>query len=915
MKSSIKLLLVLVLGIALLYIVPLFTDVEALIAEMESDINAGGDVEVKISRTYDMTLFPMPKLTLEKIAVVSKGVERSRLRGVTFSPGILQIIGGSITSSEAHIMQADIYIEDITHFSQQEGEANASLRERLLPLLSGVRADTVYVYADSGDAQQPHEIPMKEVSLELDSWQGPLELEGRLFDAFNKLDIPFTAEVDEWDDEAEFMLTARSPQSLYSVKGEYSPGAAGSTTAKLQATLGADSYFAVRYLKLLPQPLLPIYNDLVSQGAVNVSADISAGPGSVAVNALRLTSPAIDATTEAVWQLADQAATALDLDIKIASLTLAGEAPVQVPEEGSAEAQIKESQSVQQFRNEAKDANRNYRSVFTDMPTDITLSIDTLKYKQATVQGIQFQSVYNKGAIKLHSLYAIGLPGNSDIVVSQFQERAEDGSSSPRANASFKTSDMHALFSWLGYEKLLAEAKEPIVASLNTVLNFHENRITMPVVDIALADMRFRGQSVLDYTDGGQPSINSGLQIESLDINRMLGQPTIDTTIDWHTVNEFEDSRRFDFLRRLDPYFKVFGLRLQAGKVLLNATEYTEVDVQTAIAKNMIQVQSLSFISPVSGKNAISFSINSESLRPKVVASYAVDSFDINQLFVENREAGNEYASGQRAISFKRLGVADIALNFAVKECIFTDKIRVKNLTGVMDLGSERMNFTTLKGTIHEGFFDGKAVANNDFSSFSTSFTLINGSVAKLLSDWTPYSFATQGRVNISGAISAVGSDVEQWIDKLDGSLNIFARGVQLQGFNVPLLSAEVGQHRDIDRLRTIVAGALKSGTTPMDSITGVVEIDEGNMNFRKLVLSDGYLEDSFLNAMLSLKTQDINGRVDMKIRKRHKVNKDIFSGSFPLSGTFRGVLGESPIEWNTKPIEDDWAAEFYNRR
>lgn len=900
-----------------------------------------------IEGSTEFAFFPRPKLTLRKIRLdnIPGAVNESFLTApaaiITLSP--IGFFTGENTAEDITLVAPTIALE-ILDDGRRTWDFTQSIHAAPAVVEGAVAAPSSA--PDPGRALPVETFTLKEATfraynrktsydsailkasgiLRAETALGPYAFEGTLIRGNTALPTQFT--LGKWrDGNVPYSLNVQPSRSNLDLKGQLTRnGASWQIDGVLNGTVHPS--------------LLPFGNRLEHPDAIVVNATLSGSNTLLSMKNMALKSQALEGAGDVVLKM-DGATPYLDANLVLDRLVLAAD---QLLPEGASTFEPVAASTAADASYRAGDIGLGHfyeLDLLKDIGMQVDIGAKNVQFRNESIQNARLNIISGAGGVlELRNASAI-LPGNTGVELSgKLQEKTGTANPSPSlsfagqvkvAGASFKN-----FLTWMKVDlPPLPEGRLGAFA-LNANAVISEGEFSLPAIVARVDDTLITGGSARVGV-AGTPSQLS-LAMENLNLDNYL--PELDTLIAEKggevTEQQYQElnatMRRFDFLRTVQTTFGSFDLRLSAKNLTYKGESIPEAGATIRFGAAQIEFSDLFLrAADFAVKGRIAF--DATKLRPGVDADLEFESLDtddipeIRVLFagIDNAKTAQP-AEGSPAMSERwskeLLDLRDFTLfdgKFRLFFKTLTHRaVAFKNLSMSGRLQQNYIYLDSIRGELFDsGKIDAKAAINIVQSpSISFSFSLSNGSLSQALREMFGVTAVKEGRFSASGSITTLGQDVRSLLVQAAGTINVVARGLAFEGFNLTGLTEQLSKMIGIKQVRELSDSYLAHGSTRYDYATGAFALGGGAIGLNGLSITSAQLPPMTLqgNVNLGAWSYDVLAETRLPLRSDGSIqwsgqatNDDVV---IPLRIT--GPIENPTTQFDKSNIEKYWEKRFY---
>lgn len=306
------------------------------------------------------------------------------------------------------------------------------------------------------------------------------------------------------------------------------------------------------------------------------------------------------------------------------------------------------------------------------------------------------------------------------------------------------------------------------------------------------------------------------------------------------------------------------------------------------------------------GRASGEFTFDGRTPKPVLTSDIRFDRLDTDWLtpfFNPTQYTVEVEAWGKRPL--EAFGLIDGTIRFSAEN--FThNRIAVKNAETFLKLGEQSITIAELKGRVFDSNIHLKeGEIGVQTPSFKLSFSLANADAESMLKSVLGYNGISGGRAGVSVSLAAVGHDIQQWHEGLQGSVNVVTRGINLNNVDIALLPNRLPLLNAIADVRLLANQVISSGKTPVNYASILLTATQGVFSVNKAIISHEGLLDGTLQGSIDPLRSTINLTSEMKVKVRGFTE-------VPLSFNISGAMDSPKTFWTTQGIENYWAKNFF---
>lgn len=582
-------------------------------------------------------------------------------------------------------------------------------------------------------------------------------------------------------------------------------------------------------------------------------------------------------------------------------------------------------------------------NLLSDIGMQVDIGAKNVQFRNESIQNARLNviSAPGKNVLEVRNVSAL-LPGNTSVEMNgRLEEKPGADSNAPHtlnfagqvkiAGASFKN-----FLTWMKVDLPPVPEGKLGAFALNANAVVSEGAFALPAIVARVDDTLITGGSAQVGAAGGPSQLS--LSMENLNLDNYL--PDLDTLIAEKggeaTEQQYQQlnatMRRFDFLRTVQTTFGAFNLQLMTKNLTYRGENIPEAGATIRFGTAQMEFDNL-FVRAADFAVTGRVAFDASKLRPEIDAALDFESLDtesipeIRVLFagVDNEKPADA-AEGAPDLSDRwskeLLDLRDFTLFDGKFRLFFKElthrAVAFKNLSISGRLQQNYINVDSIRGELFDGGkMEGKAAINVAQSpSISLSFSLSNGGVGQAMQELFGVTAVKEGRFSASGSVTTLGQDVRSLLVQAAGTINVVARGLAFEGFDLTGLTEQLARMIGIKQLREISDSYLAHGTTRYDYATGALTLGGGAIGLNNLSITSSRLPPMTLqgNVNLGAWSYDVLAETRLPLRSDGSIqwsgqatNDDVV---IPLRIT--GPIDNPTAEFNKTNIEKYWEKRFY---
>lgn len=578
-------------------------------------------------------------------------------------------------------------------------------------------------------------------------------------------------------------------------------------------------------------------------------------------------------------------------------------------------------------------------NLMKDVDLMVDVSIKQANFRNEALQNWRINLISVPSGIEVRNISAT-LPGNTPADVRGYITDTGAVDTMPlRFSGQVRASGA----SFLNFLKWLQVDLPPIpegrlgafAISANVILSKTETM--MPALLARFDDTTITGGNV-QVKNGENGSTELTLTMDKLNLDNYL--PKLDALIEEAGGEAMDEQykqlnstlRKFDLLRAIQMTFGSLQLNLTVKDLVYKGETIDEAGASIRFGSAQMELENMRIRSKgfdITGK----MSIDASQLRPQVDATLDFNDFNtanvqgIKIIFAgrNNTEADGLDATrvsdrwSKELIELRDITVFDGKVRIFFKSLTHQD-VRFENVTLSSRVQDGSINIDSIRAEMFGGGkLDGKAVIGVSKSpSMSLSFALANASVKQALEELFGVKALSDGRFSLSGSISSLGADVRSIVSRAEGSLNLVARGVRIEGFDLVGLGQQMGRMLSAKQLREVTDQYLSQGHSDYDYVAGTLVLSGGVIGLNNTTLS-----------AVNMPVAEVQGQVDVSGWKydiaavlaapsgeasRTAEWRTLMASKSPLAIPVRinGAIDNPNVTWERGNIQKFWEKRFY---
>lgn len=904
--------------IVAIFIAPSFLDWNKEKEALKKNVKELTGREIVVQGEIEFNLFPEPAFLVGGVSLQnSPGAQTEhmiRAEKIIARPSLLGLLFGQISIEKLALENAIISLEHL-----ENGDPNWSFPEAAGDLDTYIDIDAIeittaklYFYTGKKDDVNERLLPLHNIIINADSITGPFSGSGNIISFIQNLDAKIEFEAGDLSSSpSDIEVDITTGNSSFELEGSLkdwntAPVIAGEMEAKIDGSIEAlAAYFGVDE-NVLPAKISEIFSGGTTEieGNFLVSGK-GAKVGDLKINSLKTKgSGSLDIAFDEYNMIALALAFEyLDLD----EMFLDKED--QIEDEGD-----KTDLDEEKIKTEMKEKGNENFNVTSDASLELDLSVEKAKYRDHEFNNFHLKADLGHGRTFIRGVSAKNLPGKSQIELKALVQNQQGQKFDSRFIAS--GDDLGAMIAWLGVENIEINTDNLKKYNASGSVFFGPKETKLSQIFFETEYLTATGQAVIDYPEDSKqkPTLNTAFKLEKVNFDKLMKakkhekEGTEKTEQSTDEFIEIQDEKRFDQLRRLNLYFTKVGIRLLADNITYNRKQYNDFNTTIFLERGIFDLREFSVKSADEGITKARLVVDARELRPKAEFTLEGGTLHIGDVPAKDRSAPPVW--GAEEMSLHRLASIDTQFNIKYKKLIL-GRVVIDNVKLSGNSDDNALNIEQFNGQINKGHINLKGVLGITRHSGSLIFTIVNTDLPRIAKDLFGNKILTRGNASISGSISAYGKNFKQWMESLDGSLKIAARGLILDGFDIKAISDRVALIEDIDGLRSYSRKSLASGKSGIDYLAGDVFINDGEFNFRDIDLSHSLLNAGKLNLKINIPKWTTEFSSASNVIFRRKTGK-ISDKYVPLAVNGGGKLNDIKAEWDIKGIEEFWERKFY---
>lgn len=764
--------------------------------------------------------------------------------------------------------------------------------------------------------------------LRAETTAGPFYYDGSIaYDFFN---LPLKVTLGKWvDGSVPFSLSLRPGKTDVTLKGSFQRSGASWTVN------GTASGVA--------EPLhLPLGNRLAlpeggADSRIRIAGEITGDNNNVAIKGMTLQSPSIDGVGEMALKLGGPKPN-FDANLMLTRMVAAAD---QLLPEGAATFNPEAAGGEQAAKDPAFRVGdigfgRYYEvNLLKDIDMQVDVSVADLVFKNESVRNFRINLLTVDGGIELRNASAT-LPGNASVELKGKLE--DDGSATTRpvrftGQMKVAGSNFLQFLKWLKFE--LPPIPEGRLGSfaLNANAMISRTEFALPAIVARVDNTMITGGSA--RVSEGAP-VQLSLMLENLSLDDYL--PKLDTLIEEAGGGVMEQQykelnaslRKFDFLRAMQTTFGTMDLRINIKNLIYKGETISEAGATLRFGSAQIAFDDLIVrADDFAMKGKMSF--DATKLRPSIATELEFEPINTNNIpNIRVLFAGKNSAEPQKMAdgnvvdnrwSRELLDLKDFTIFDGTFRLFFRslthNSVEFRNLVLSGRLQENYITVDSIRGEMFDGGkLDGKAAVNvTQAPAISLSFAFSNGSLKEALSQMFNMNSVEEGRFSMSGSVSTVGTDMQAMLMQATGSINVVARGIAVNGFNLTSLTEQLVRVLGIKQVREYADSLLSSGTTRYDYATAGIVLSGGVMGLNNAVLTSSKLPPVNVVGNINLAAWKYDLAAEMRLPIAGSVI--LWSGTAGLDDVVipvrvTGSMDSPTVAWDKRGIEKYWEKRFY---
>lgn len=532
-----------------------------------------------------------------------------------------------------------------------------------------------------------------------------------------------------------------------------------------------------------------------------------------------------------------------------------------------------------------------------------SLEFDTANNNKVVAHGsMQFspQGAYIK------KLQIAGLPGSSSVALEgHFQENKMD------AQIALAGNKFSPFISWLTGEEITISDSRSHTFSYVSQIKLTNQQLELTKISALLNKSDVSG--IFSYDFGKSRTIDAQLKSKRLNLDRLRGKSKpkgMVTRTDYY--------KQFDNLRVLDRYLNLVTVSFESEEVIYRGQTMSNLATSVSVRPGELSLNGLRLELPDKGAVSGELVLNAKALTPNLNGTFNIDYLDsaFLQSFMigsdealsdAEREAKKQRRNYTPKWSEARLDIAELGMYegvFKVNIRRFVhDRIDIQNVKMQAILRDEQIFVTDIRALVFDGEMTGKALVGLRPPSANVTLALPNAKMYAFFNQLFGFKAVLDGRMGISGRVTMSGPNISEWINSMQGELDITGRGAVVNGVNFRLLAQKVPAQKGIREVRFWTHRALTGGQSAIDYFSGKATIRHGQMSIENLSLTHSLFEKAVISGALDLPNWAINMRGDFWI--------DVL-GTLPVAVTITGDMEKPFVYWDNTQVEKYWERGFF---
>jgi hypothetical protein len=413
------------------------------------------------------------------------------------------------------------------------------------------------------------------------------------------------------------------------------------------------------------------------------------------------------------------------------------------------------------------------------------------------------------------------------------------------------------------------------------------------------------GQMMIDYSKGFNAT--AAFNFTNIDVNKYIEvSEEQDSAISTIKNNNF--ASKFDFLRVVDSVFDKLDIAVSADRMVRSGHDYTDVSIFGSITPGITDIRDFYFNSELMGEVIGKVHLDLTDFQPKINVDLNIDKYDLDLLiYDEVIKQDDEYSFdgkwSNEKVTFEKLGSFLGELNLKIDHFKIYH-FDLKKFAMKAKAETSRFNIEKARANVFGNKVDFKGFLTTEFPSFSISFESSDLNTEEFMED-TLNLDQLDTKFNMSGVLSSSGYSIEQMIQNLKGSLTFVTKGFTIKGFDLEAVSNALPLAKRREFIRLISSELLTKGSTNFGFLTGVFNINNGQIKFENLPISGKNVRGMNASGVIDLPRWEMSVSSAMNVFTQD-------SRVFLLKSFSSGKINQIKTEWDTTGMMEYWEEKFY---